>query len=80
MEDLVGRNFKRNKYGLSLWTETIKEVSFQFELVEPVLTKRNGIQDYIKNHMINSYKGYKVKVKINRIYDLDEIIIYPRTK
>jgi len=78
MEDLIGRNFKRNKYGLSLWTDTIRDVSFQFQLVEPVLIKRNGIQDYIKNHMTNSHKGYKIKVKINRIYDLDEIIVYPR--
>lgn len=30
MRDLIGRKFKRNKYGLSTWTDTITDVWIRY--------------------------------------------------
>lgn len=77
MNKLIGKKFRMNKYGLSLWTDTIREVSITWELVNPVLTKRDGIVKYIQDVGHNKKLGMIAHIKINRIYDLDEIIIYP---
>ena len=33
IEELIGKRFRRNKYGLSIWWDTISSVSVSHELV-----------------------------------------------
>ena len=57
---LIGKSFKRNKYGLSLWTDTIKFVGCKFSIIDKN-TKKILI--------------YIVGEKNSKHFDLDEIVI-----
>lgn len=60
-EDLVGRKFKRNVYGLSKWTQTIEEVNFIYSFVT-----ENTEWFYQPKLMIKGNKYW---------YSIDEILI-----
>lgn len=61
---LIGKSFKRNKYGLSLWTDTIKFVGCKFKIVN-----RNTKEVII----------YIVGEKSTSHFTLDEIVIINET-
>ena len=81
MNELIGKKFKRYRYGLSTWTDVITEVGFRYEYLY-VVKKQSGMSfiDYIKECMKNHTLGHKVKPyvksKNGMSYDLDEIIVY----
>lgn len=70
---LVGKKFKRNKYGLSDWTQTIHKVWIVWEAF-PSDPNKTGWDSIRNSH-------YKPKIKVNGggsgdyTYDLEEIVI-----
>jgi hypothetical protein len=60
IEDLIGLEFRRNKYGLSLWTDEITYVGHRYRIID-----RNTRKVEI----------YVVGGRNNTWYDLDEIVI-----
>lgn len=58
--DLIGKPFRRNKYGLSLWEDTIKNVWIQWEVIDRN-TKRPRL--LVRGHMSENH------------YDISEIVI-----
>ncbi len=61
---LIGKSFKRNKYGLSIWTDTIRFVGCKFKLVDRT-TKQ--VEFYI------------VGEKSSQHFALDEIVLVNET-
>jgi len=59
MESLIGRKFKRNKYGLSDWVETVTKVYFMNELQKG--WEYTKLIPYVENE-----KGFR--------YRLDEVV------
>ena len=82
MNDLIGKKFKRNKYGLSLWEDEIVELYYALHWVEPTNFKKIDVDKWKETFGENKKFGFKaipmVKGK-NSIgpFELDEIIIYP---
>lgn len=64
-EALIGKKFRRNKYGLSIWEDTIEDVNVLYQ------------QTVIKNvwHYIPKITVMGVETKKNGFYLLDEIIL-----
>lgn len=60
IEDLIGLEFRRNKYGLSLWTDEITYVGHRYKIID-----RNTRKVEI----------FVVGGRNNTWYDLDEIVI-----
>lgn len=71
IKNLIGKRFKRDKYGLSLWEDTIKEVFFN----NRVILNKNESSKY-------KIKGFKPEIRIKghktiNDFNLDEIILIP---
>jgi len=60
-ENLIGKEFKRNKYGLSIWTDKIKKITFKYEIIDRTTKK-------ILVYVIGESNE-------NNWYDLDEIVL-----
>lgn len=60
IEDLIGLEFRRNKYGLSLWTDEITYVGHRYKLID-----RNT----------RKVEVFVVGGRNDTWYDLDEIVI-----
>jgi len=75
MNELIGRKFKRNKYGLSNWTETIRNVRL-FCIYEKV----DGIWISKPEIMVSkSEPTYKIGFR-NDWYFLNEIVHFLNSK
>ena len=60
--ELIGKSFKRNVYGLSLWDDVIKRVTYKIALDHKDLTTRR-LQFYV------------IRTKSPHWYSVDEIVI-----
>lgn len=60
IEDLIGLDFKRNKYGLSLWTDQITYV---------------GYRSHLKSRTTRTIEMFVIGKLSEQWYDLDEIVI-----
>ena len=60
LHDLIGLNFKRNKYGLSLWTDKITYV---------------GYRSHLKSRTIRTIEIFVIGTLSKQLYDLEEIVI-----
>lgn len=85
-ENLIGKRFRRNAHGLSLWEDKIAKVEYDVELLIPVRDlKFRGLKD-IPNYfedMKESKRRYGYTVNFYVIgetnphkYYFDEIVIY----
>lgn len=70
MNELIGRKFKRNKYGLSNWTETIKDVQLFciYEKIDDIWVSKPEII------VSKSKPSDEIKFR-NDWYFLDEIVL-----
>jgi hypothetical protein len=89
LTDIIGKKFRRNKYGLSTWEDTIKEIHYSLSVnasLTPKFDKSTGkMYDMFTRLKLDRLRGkkhgYKVVPKVvgyNSLtsYDLDEIIIW----
>lgn len=81
IQDLVGKKFRRNAYGLSLWTDEIVSVNFESHWIKQPILKGIKFEQAMENMREANKFGYKpvafVKGKnSSHSYYLDEIIIY----
>ena len=76
MEELIGKKFKWNKYGPTIWTGEVKTISCRWELIAPVDTKRDiakGFDEYKKS--IAKW-GFIARPFVNGKYALEECIMF----
>ncbi len=66
MEELIGRKFRRNVYGLSSWTSVIKRVSITREMIVDKKTKTAYFAPviYIHNEKGNSYQINEIVIVV----------------
>lgn len=82
IEELKGRKFKRNKYGLSIWEDTIKDVTYKLNLSVPSKTKGRDVFEYLRTQKALGKKyGYRLEIcvigeKTFSTYNINEIIVY----
>lgn len=81
MSDIIGMKFKRNKYGLSIWEDTVQEVIYEKEIViKSGKTVPHDISIFERLKLLKEHKiGLKLVPKvigINTIkaYTFDEIV------
>lgn len=68
MENLIGKRFKRNKYGESIWEDTIRDVRYSLEVENiKALPLHKPLKGKVKVHITGN--------KTFCWYDLDEIVI-----
>ena len=77
MSEIIGKRFRRNKYGLSLWEDRVSEVVYHREL--PGNIRERAL--YYKNMSKNKGLGEKLVPKVIGVntlgsYSFDEIIFY----
>ena len=83
MNDLIGKKFRRNKYGPSIWEDRIIRVYLAYPLVRPINQQLVPFwsKEYAKEYEENRKYGFKVVPMIegetSGKFNLDEIIIYP---
>lgn len=87
IRNLIGYTFKRDVYGLSIWTEEIVDVDYSLRLVREIPFPDGKLLSD-KFEMIKARKksgkefGYKVEVRVKTSsgtwYNLDEIVIYEK--
>ena len=70
MNDLIGRKFKRNKYGLSDWTEEIRDVRLL-----TVYEKIDGLWVSKPEIMVSKNETHPIIGYDNSWYSLDEIVL-----
>ena len=71
MKDLIGKKFKRNKYGLSIWTKTIGFVEVYYSRKEI-----DGLAVYFPEICIRAEEDRPVEdIVLWYNYSLDEIVI-----
>lgn len=89
IQDLIGRKFRRNKYGLSTWEDTVKNVYVHLDFINPPdkapkspsTNLREWIRDWSKRREEAGKEGYKVLVYVvennsPNSFSIDEIIVY----
>lgn len=89
MEELIGKRFKRNKYGLSLWEDRIKSIRIDHEFVVPLDFKtairarkeEEKIGEAMRKHHSECKSfGFVPKLMIQgergNWFESDEIVIY----
>lgn len=82
IEEIKGRKFRRNKYGNSLWEDTIKDVTYKLKLVRPPENKHRDLLEHFRvTKALGKKYGYKLEVnvigeKTFNTYNINEIIIY----
>lgn len=81
MEELIGKKFKRNKYGLSNWEDIIRFVTIRRDFSNKLYKSPKMTLVTYKERLQNQRKyGYKAIIQVrgtsNIWYDLSEIIIY----
>ena len=69
MNELIGRKFKRNKYGLSKWTEEIRDVR-----LSTVYEKIDGLWVSKPEIMVSKFEPTD-EIKYIPWYSLDEIVL-----
>lgn len=79
LEGLIGKRFRRHKYGLTPWEKVIESVDVEMELVAAVrkheyIQQRRGYFEAVQKS--KDLHGATYRVVINGKYYLDEIIIY----
>ncbi len=78
-EQLIGRKFRRNKYGISIWDDEITAITIRLQLVKQP-SFLGSIGDQLKKRTESGKKyGFKpmIQVKGNGCwYDINEIIIF----
>jgi hypothetical protein len=78
MDELIGKKFRRNKYGLSIWEDTITSVELSYRLLYPISVKDyEPFVEYFLAKKEQGKKGLIPYIMINDKYNLDEIIVYP---
>lgn len=80
MSEIIGMRFRRNKYGLSLWEDTVAEVIYTRSIIVPG-NKEISLIERFKLLKESSKKGYKLIPQILgkntlKAYDFNEIIFY----
>ena len=70
MKELIGRQFKRNKYGLSDWTETIRSVQLStvYEKIEGLWVSKPELE--VSKNEKHPTIGYN-----NSWYSINEIVL-----
>lgn len=82
IEQLKGRKFRRNKYGLSLWEDTIKDVKLDLVPRKYPDKRSTKLLDYVHTQKaLNKKYGLDLVVsvvgeKTFSTYNINEIIIY----
>ncbi len=69
MQELIGRQFKRNKYGLSDWTETIKSVQLfcMYEKIDGIWVSKPEI-------MVSKFEP-TTEFRYTPWYSINEIVL-----
>lgn len=70
MNELIGRKFKRNKYGLSKWTEEIRDVR-----LSTVYEKIDGLWVSKPEIMVSKNTTHPIIGYSNSWYSLNEIVL-----
>lgn len=76
LNSLIGRKFRRNKYGLSIWEDTISDISYSVDWIKPASSHK-----WVEEMRENRKYGFKIIPRLkgtttNIWYYFDEIIIY----
>lgn len=80
VEDIIGRKFRRNKYGLSVWKDEIEKVHFSLKLVKwPSKFDKRDYKEAIKENAREF--GYipeiTVQAKDSKLwFNINEIIVF----
>ena len=79
INDLIGKKFRRNKYGLSVWEDSIIEIGWHQHLVSPISKLEEG--NYFQNLKESKiqygwYPEVFVKGTSGHCYSFKEIVIY----
>ena len=83
MIDLIGRRFRRNKYGISLWEDIISEVGFETKWITAsyVDIKKEDLSEIAKKLGVEKKVGhmcvpYVIGTISEQRYYFDEILIF----
>jgi len=83
MSDIIGKRFRRNVYGPSIWEDTVAEVIYESEnIIDPKVKSEHFDTVFKKLAFIKKHKiGTKLIPKVLgkntlKAYDFDEIIFY----
>jgi len=81
MSDIIGKRFRRNVYGPSIWEDIVAEVVYRRSYSTSPKVSKKDIQKYLKS--LNSSKNRPFKLipqvlgkNTLKAYDFDEIIFY----
>jgi len=76
--ELIGKKFRRNKYGLSTWTDTIRQITIRRNYTKKV--NKFPMWSYIERLYDRSSYGWTVDIQVRgereNWYNLNEIVIY----
>jgi hypothetical protein len=70
LNDLIGREFKRDVYGLSIWTDTIKEIVYKYKLIDR--TKKKLELYVIGNNTPHWYSIDEIVLVNQKLYWIEE--------
>jgi len=80
MSDIIGKRFRRNKYGLSLWEDHVAEIIYERSYQEALKREKwyPELIERIKKRKSSSFRLVPKVLGKNTLkaYDFDEIIFY----
>lgn len=82
LDKLIGKTFRRNRYGLSIWQDVITEISIRYKLhFAPDRSPKSQKEwwDFVNSsHYMTWPRTFEIIIKGNgQWYSLNEIVIYP---